>query len=245
MMEIGIHGAAGRVGLRLVDLIIQSSDCKLKLALDRSDHPSLGQDIGQLAGLAKKLNLPLTAELTKKTVDVIIDFSLPTGTMPLLEKCRELKVPLVIGTTGFDEPQISQIKKAGQTIPCLLSPNMSIGANVMFQTAAQLAKKLGPEYDIEVTETHHRFKKDMPSGTAKKLVAAVKAVLPKKNIPTHSLRVGDVVGEHQIVFGTLGERIELKHLVQNRDIFALGAMQVAHWLSRAKPGFYTMEDFLK
>ena len=245
MIKIGINGAGGRMGLRIASLITQSKDCQVKLALERPGHPALGQDIGFLAGLSEKLNVLLTSDFPGKTVDVILDFSHPDATMPLLEKCQKYKIALLIGTTGFNETQIAQIRESGKTIPCLLSPNLSIGANVMFKTAAELARRLGPEYDIEIVETHHRFKKDAPRGTAKKLAAAVNSVFPGKNIPTHAIRVGDVVGEHKIIFGTIGERIELGHFAQTRDTFAYGAIKTGLWLAHAKPGFYTMDDILQ
>ena len=174
----------------------------------------------------------------------MIDFSQPAGTMKILKECLKYKTALLIGTTGLSTAQKNKIRLAGKKIACLISPNMSIGANLLFKVAPQIAAVLGQEYDIEIVETHHRFKKDAPSGTAIRLADAITAQTGKK-IPTHSLRIGDVVGDHTAIYSTLGERIELTHRVHTRDIFSRGALKVARFLAQARPGFYTMADALR
>ena len=154
------------------------------------------------------------------------------------------KSALLIGTTGLSKQQINRIRSAGKKISCLISPNMSLGANMMFKVAPEIAAILGANYDIEIVETHHRFKKDAPSGTAIRLAGSITNKSGKK-IPIHSLRVGDVVGDHSVIFSTLGERIELIHRVHTRDIFSRGALYAACILTKSKPGLYTMLDMIK
>ncbi|MFA5793918.1 MAG: 4-hydroxy-tetrahydrodipicolinate reductase [Candidatus Brocadiia bacterium] len=243
MITLAVNGAAGRMGLSIIRLATDSKIFKLVLAVDRPGHPQSGKDVGLMVGLGKPLGVTLSAAIDKKA-DVAIDFSLPAGAMGCLDACRKHKIPLVIGTTGFDKTQLNKIKAASKVIPCLLSPNMSLGANLLFRLGAEAARTLGPDYDAEIIETHHRFKKDAPSGTAKRLAECV-AKASNKNIPIHSLRIGDVVGDHTVVFSNLGERIELTHRVNNRDIFARGAIYAAKFLANAKPGLYSMSDILK
>ena len=284
MITIGINGASGKMGLSLVRLIAESKDLQLVAAIDRSDNPSIGKDIGLMAGLGKALGIRLSGAMDRKAdpirdrslkgdrlsgkccsknvlscnnsfisggkqnvsngASVMIDFSQPAGTMKILKECLKYKTALLIGTTGLSTAQKNKIRLAGKKIACLISPNMSIGANLLFKVAPQIAATLGPEYDIEIVETHHRFKKDAPSGTAIRLGDAITAVT-KKKIPTHSLRIGDVVGDHTAIYSTLGERIELTHRVHTRDIFSRGALKVARFLAQARPGFYTMADAIK
>lgn len=243
MIIIGINGASGKMGLSLVRIISESKDMRLVAAIDRADNPSIGKDVGIMAGLGKPLGVRLSGGMTQRA-DVIIDFSQPAGTIKILKECLKYKTALLIGTTGLSPAQNNQIRRAGKKIACLISPNMSIGANLLFKVAPQIAAILGREYDIEIVEAHHRFKKDAPSGTAIRLADAITATTHKK-IPTHSLRIGDVVGDHTAVFSALGERIELTHRVHTRDIFSRGALKVARFLAKARPGFYTMADAIK
>jgi 4-hydroxy-tetrahydrodipicolinate reductase len=241
------------MGATIIRLVAEAKDLKLTAAIDRPDHPQTGKDAGILAGLGRPLGVKLGAGIDKKPArtggrpggpDVMIDFSLPVGTMACLDLCKKHRIPLVIGTTGFDKAQLSRIKAASKIIPCLLSPNMSLGANLLFRLSAAAAQALGPDYDVEIIETHHRFKKDAPSGTAKRLAESIAGVTGK-NPPIHSLRIGDVVGDHTAVFSNLGERIEMTHRVNNRDIFARGAIYAAKLLAKSKPGLYSMNDIIK
>jgi 4-hydroxy-tetrahydrodipicolinate reductase len=253
MINIGINGACGRMGRLLIQLANQRKDMKLALALEAGGHPDLGKDAGIVAGLGKPLGVKVTSlkECQSrpggiKNVDVIIDFSLPRGVPDCLAICKKNKIALVEGTTGLDARIIAVFKQAGKTIPCLVSPNFSTGANWMMELAEQTARQLGGRYDIEITETHHKTKKDKPSGTAIRLAQAIKDGLKDsaREIPIHALRMGEVVGEHKVYFGGPGEVLEIVHRVQSRNAFADGALTSAKFLAQAKPGFYNLKDVL-
>jgi 4-hydroxy-tetrahydrodipicolinate reductase len=243
MITVCVNGAGGRMGRALVRLISESDNLKLLHSVDSSNNPCLCEDVGIIAGISRPLGIKLSDKLDDK-VDVVIDFSTAEGTMSILESCLKHKSALLVGTTGLSQEQMEEIRKAGKEIACLISPNMSIGANLLFNIAPEIARILGESYDIEIIETHHREKKDAPSGTAQRLAEGIGSKTGRK-IPVHSLRIGDVVGDHSVIFSTLGERIELTHRVHHRDIFARGALQVAMFLGKAKAGFYTMQDVLR
>ncbi|MFH1231266.1 MAG: 4-hydroxy-tetrahydrodipicolinate reductase [Planctomycetota bacterium] len=244
MITIGINGAAGRMGLSLIRLIPEFKDLKLVAAIERPDYRRIGEDVGVIAGInVGGIGVRVSSKLDKKA-DVVIDFSTPSATMNILKSCLKYKSALLIGTTGLSKQQINHIRSAGKKIPCLISPNMSLGANVMFKVAPEIAAILGSNYDMEIVETHHRFKKDAPSGTAIRLADSITNKSGKK-IPIHSLRIGDVVGDHSVIFSTLGERIELIHRVHTRDIFSRGALYTARFIAKSKPGLYTMIDIIK
>lgn len=242
MITVCINGAAGRMGLSLVRTINGANNIRLLAALEHASHPDLGKDVGILAGLPQKIGVALT-DKTDQRVHVLIDFSSPSGAMNALKYCLKNKSAFISGTTGLNKTQISNIKKAGRKIPCLLSPNMSPGAVMIFKLAPEIASALGPEYDVEIVEAHHRFKKDAPSGTALRLADNITAETGRK-IPVHALRIGDVLGDHSVIFSTLGERIELTHRIHNRDIFSRGALKAVNFLVKAKPGIYTMFDVM-
>lgn len=242
MIRIGINGACGRMGLRLVVLTSQQSDMRLSLAIEKPKHPLLGKDIGLVAGLSQPLGVTITDQVTSKNTDIILDFSTPEGTLSCVSVCEKFRIPLLIGTTGLSKKEMGKIKKASERIPCLVSPNFSRGANLLFEITPLITRRLeDKELRAEIIEIHHRFKKDAPSGTANRLAQELKVVFPNKEVPIHSLRMGDVVGEHRVVWGLPGERIELVHRVDNRDAFVYGALEAARWLVRAKPGFYTLK----
>jgi len=261
MIKVAINGACGRMGSRLVSLVSEAADLELAAALERQDRPEIGQDIGELAGVGK-LGLPLEADLTRD-VDVMVDFSTPDATMQRLARSLEKKISMVIGTTGLSTEQLAQINEAAETIPILISPNMSVGVNVLFAVAAEVAKTLGEDFDIEIVELHHRFKKDAPSGTALKVAQNIAAALgknldecavygrkgivgerPKGEIAVHAIRGGDIVGEHHIIFSTLGERVELVHRAHTRDAFARGALRAARFIVGKPAGKYEFCDML-
>lgn len=260
MISIAINGAAGRMGRRLVALAAEDSDLRVVGALDRTE---VGQDAGLLAGI-KKLDVPVTPSLSGK-VDAVIDFTVPAGTRAAIETCVKTGSALVIGTTGLTEADQKLIDDAAGQIAVLQAPNMSLGVNLLFALAAQVARRLGDDYDIEITEAHHRFKKDAPSGTALGIAQAICEATGKSitkdvvhgrhgddvtrqrgQIGMHALRMGDVVGEHTASFATLGERLELTHVATTRDVFARGALRAAKWLAAPdrKPGRYRMADVL-
>lgn len=256
-----INGAAGRMGRRLVALASEDAELKVVAALERSAHPDLGKDAGFLAGTGP-LGVPLTDTLSA-SADVLIDFSSPDSTRQRLAECLARHVGMVIGTTGLTEQVQEDIRHASSTIPILYSPNMSVGVNLLFQLVGQVARVLGKAYDIEIVEAHHRFKKDAPSGTARRLAELVAESLslnldqaacygrqgitgerPAQQIGIHAIRGGDIVGEHTVSFIALGERVELRHVAQSRDTFVRGALRAAKFLAGKPPGLYTMEHAL-
>lgn len=258
---LGINGAAGRMGQRLVHLTCEDKDLTLSAALDSANHPRLGQDIGEIAGLGK-LDVPLRAEMPHNPrIDVLIDFSMPEGTMTVLPVCIERRIPLVVATTGHTAEQRRDIEAAAHQTALLMAPNMSLSVNVLFQLVRQAAALLKDKgFDVEIIERHHRFKKDAPSGTALHFARIVQEVMgqtelrhgreglvgerPPQEIGMHALRTGDNVGEHTIIFSTLGETLELVHKGHTRDSYARGALLAAKFLAGKPPGRYTMNDVL-
>lgn len=260
MTTIAITGAAGRMGGRLVALAKQDHDLQVVGAIERPDHPQQAQDAGEVAGVGK-IGVPVAFEL-KPTPQVMIDFTVPASTRHWLKTCRDRGIAMVIGTTGLQEQDHAAIDRAAADIAILQAPNMSLGVNLLFKIAAEVAKTLGDDYDIEIVEGHHRFKKDAPSGTALGLADAIlkgtgktrdalvhdrhgdEALRKRGEIGMHALRIGDEVGRHTAYFAALGERLELTHVATSRDTFALGALRAAKWLAGQKPGRYTMADML-
>jgi 4-hydroxy-tetrahydrodipicolinate reductase len=260
VLAVGIHGATGRMGTRLIQLIQADPALRLAAALDRTDHPQLGADAGILSG-AGALGVPLSSRLDRPA-DVMIDFSLPAGTLGLVGVCVERAMPLVVGTTGFEPDQRRILEQAAARIALLISPNLSRAVNLLMRLAGEAARALGDAADIEIVERHHHFKKDAPSGTALRLAEVVGRAIgsgperfvhgrqgtvgerPRGEIGIHALRTGDNPGEHTVVFGLMGECLELSHRALNRDGFALGALDAARFLAGKPPRLYTMDDLL-
>jgi 4-hydroxy-tetrahydrodipicolinate reductase len=257
---IGIHGAMGRMGARLIQLIAEDPELKLVAALEREGHPRLGDDAGILAGVAL-IGIALSRAVpTDAALDVMVDFSSPQAALAIGEWCRQRGVPLVVGTTGFSPEQRASLESASGRIPILISPNMSRAVNLLMKLVGEAARVLGRTADIEIVERHHRTKKDAPSGTALRLaefagrgVAAGQListdpekpnVRPEGEIGIHALRIADSPGEHTIVFGLMGETLELSHRALNRDGFARGALDAAKFLAGKPAGLYSMEDVL-
>ena len=236
------------MGSKILTLAFSDTAFKVVGALEQEGHPDLGKDIGDLLGLGRK-GVPLSAETGKvlQGAEVHIEFSTPQASLEHLREALRLKKAIVIGTTGFSPKELQEVIEAGRTIPILWTPNMSVGVNLLFEVVFDAAQKLGPAYEVEIVETHHHHKKDSPSGTAKflaeKLAAAKKLQL--EQIGIHSLPMGDVVGDHTVVFATEGERLEFTHRASSRDTFALGALRAARFLTGKAPRFYTMQDVLK
>jgi 4-hydroxy-tetrahydrodipicolinate reductase len=255
---VGMHGAAGRMGTRIIQLIQDDPTLRLGAAMDRPDHPRLGEDVGAVLGLGT-LGVPLAATLDRP-VDVVVDFSTPAATLVLARACAGRGVPLAVGTTGFEPEQRKALEGAAATIPLLISSNFSKAVNLLFRLAGEAARALGGAADIEIVERHHHFKKDAPSGTALRLAEVVGKAIdsarfvhgrhgqvgerPRGEIGLHALRTGDNPGEHTVVFGLLGECLELSHRALNRDGFARGALDAAKFLAGKPPGLYAMEDLL-
>ena len=223
-MKIAINGACGRMGLAVEKAAAEAKvDVVAKIDVVKAD------------GVARTLS---------KKVDALVDFSTPEAALERLAECVKTKTPAVICTTGFTEAQRAEIAAAAKKIPVVYSSNMSVGVNLLFKRVPEIAKTLGESYDIDIIETHHRFKKDAPSGTAKTLAERIESATGRKpNV--HAVRSGDVVGEHRIVFGTLGDSIEIIHRASTRDIFAKGSITAAKWASNARPGLYTMLDVIE
>ena len=258
-LNIGIHGAAGRMGQRLIVIGSQDAEVKITAALDRVGHPRLGEDVGVIAGIGA-IGVPLTDELTSE-VDAIIDFSLPEGAMQVAEMCVAKKIPLVVATTGLNAEQIEKLREAGKTIPVVFAPNMSLAVNLALKLAQTGARALAAhDADVEILERHHRYKVDSPSGTALKfgeLIAGemgitefrdgrhgVVGARPHNEIAYHAIRTGDNPGEHTVVFGMLGETIEVTVRCSSRDGYANGAYAAAKFLRGKEAGLYDMFDVL-
>ena len=260
MTSIAITGAAGRMGQRLVALAKAVGDFEIQGALERADSPLLAKDAGEIAGIGP-IGVPITFDL-RPTPQVLIDFTVPAAMRHWLKTCRDRGIAMLIGTTGLLQADHDAITLAAADIPVLQAPNMSLGVNVLFKIAAEVAKLLGDDYDKEIVELHHRFKKDAPSGTAMGLAEAIlkatgktkdslvfdrhggDVVRQRGDIGMHACRVGDEVGKHTVYFGALGERLELTHVATNRDTFVHGALRAATWLARQKPGRYAIADML-
>lgn len=260
MMKIAITGAAGRMGRRIAALAIEAEVFDIVGAVEFPGHEAIGQDIGDLAGVGS-FGLKVSEQLAD-VPDVMIDFSLPEGSLEWVEYCRAHKIKMVIGTTGHTESQEAAIADAAGTIAIVKAGNYSMGINLLCKLVALAAKTLGDQFDIEVSETHHRFKKDAPSGTAIMLAKAACAALGKEygevavlgrggiqprkpgEIGMHALRVGDTVGEHTVYFGNLGETLTLSHSVHTRDTLVRGALRATQWVMDKPVGLYDMQDVL-
>jgi 4-hydroxy-tetrahydrodipicolinate reductase len=264
MTNVIVAGAGGRMGGRLVALIMESSGLKLGGAVERKGHPAVGKDAGELAGCGRA-GIAVSDDLTAlvKGADVLIDFTAPDATLAHLRIMAAGKKAMVIGTTGLSADQQADLRKTAKTIPCVFSPNMSVGINVLLKALAGMAVTFGEDYDIEVQEAHHRLKKDAPSGTALKIaqvlaeatgrdlekVAAYgrKGMIGERKrgeIGIQVIRAGDIVGDHTVMFGGMGERIEITHRAQSRDTFARGALRAARFIVDRAPGLYSMQDVL-
>ena len=260
-LKLGVNGAAGRMGQRVVALATQDKSLRVTAAYESAASPRLGQDAGELAGVGK-LNVPVESTI-EHAVDVIIDFSTPDGAMHILALCEARRIPLVIATTGLTEHQKGLVASAAQTTPILMAPSMSLAVNIamkLVRDAGRALKDHSSGVDVEVIERHHRYKEDAPSGTALKFGEIVASEMgqtdhihgregrtgqrPRQEIGYHALRVGDNVGEHTIVFGMLGETLEVAVRGQSRDSYALGALTAAKFLVTQSAGLYSMNDAL-
>ena len=236
MIKLGISGACGKMGRRIFELASQDKAFELSLALEMKGTPLIGREMGKLKVSSSPDGLFL--------VDVFIDFTVPEATEGNLDYVAKYRKALVLGTTGLSEAQIRKVEEIANVVPVVFSPNMAVGVNVLFSVLPEIVKKLGPDYSIEIVEAHHKTKKDAPSGTAKKL-AQIFADATKRGIPTHAIRLGDIVGDHTVIFCGNSERIEIKHQAHTRDLFALGALKAAKWVYGKPAGLYSMQDVLK
>lgn len=235
MIKLGIAGAAGRMGRRIFELASSDKDFEVTLALEKKGTPVIGKDLGRLKISSSPDGLFL--------VDVFVDFTTPEAVADNLTYVARYKKALVLGTTGLTEEQLGKVEEISKIVPVVFSPNMSIGVNVLFSMLPEIAKRLGPDYSIEIIEAHHKAKKDAPSGTAKKM-AEILAHSTGKQMPVHAIRLGDIVGDHTVIFCGNSERIEIKHQAHSRDLFALGALKAAKWVINKPAGLYSMQDVL-
>lgn len=260
ILSVGINGASGRMGTRLIQLVVEDHELKLAAALERSGHPHLGEDAGPLSGIAS-VGVVLSDSLPDDLkIDVLIDFSLPPASLQIAARCADRGIPLVVGTTGFDPAQLRSLESAATRIPLLVSPNMSRAVNLLMRLVGEAARSVGTMTDIAIIERHHRTKVDAPSGTALRLAEVARSARDsdrpstsgparssagaQSEIDIHALRIGDSPGEHTVIFGFLGETLELSHRAFNRDGFARGAIEAAKLLAGKPIGLYAMNDVL-
>lgn len=251
------------MGKTILNCIEDTEGVEISGGTEFPGHSAIGGDIGEVAGLGKK-GIAVVGKLEEAIdrCDAIIDFSSPEASMQTLQLTMARGKSLVVGTTGFTAEQKAEFQRAGKTIRCVLAPNMSIGVNVLFKLVADAAKALGDAYDVEIVEAHHRFKKDAPSGTAVRISEIAAEALGRdinkvgvygrkgmaertdKEIGIHTVRAGDIVGEHRVLFGGMGENLEIFHRAQSRETFARGSVRAAKWLVDQPPGLYDMQDVL-
>ncbi len=264
MLNIAVTGAAGRMGRALIQACHEAEGCRLSAALEHSGNTLLGSDAGELAGLGK-LGVPLVDSLdaVNDQFDTLIDFTRPEVTLANLAHCVANNKNIVIGTTGFSDEQKQQIRDAAGGIGVVFAPNMSVGVNLCFKLLELAARVMGDEVDIEIIEAHHRHKVDAPSGTAVRMGEVVADTLGRDlkqcavygregitgerergTIGFETIRAGDIVGEHTVMFADIGERVEITHKASSRMTFANGAVRAANWLQNQGAGLYDMQDVL-
>ena len=262
-LKIAIAGASGRMGRMLIEAVLADPAAQLSGALDVTEAPGLGQDAGTFLG--RTCGVAITSDLDHglRGANCLIDFTRPEGTLKHLTVCRQLGVAMVIGTTGFDDAQKAEIVRAAQDIPVVMAPNMSVGVNVTLKLLQMAAQALSNGYDIEVIEAHHRHKVDAPSGTALKMGEVIAEALGRNlkdcavyeryghtgerdpsTIGFSTIRGGDIVGDHTVLFAGTGERIEITHKSASRATYAQGSLRAAHFLAGHRSGMFDMFDVL-
>lgn len=262
MLKIAVAGACGRMGRTLIDAVSNSENLTLSAAVHKEGSSLLGTDAGEMAAIGR-IGIPVVATLDDADFDVLIDFTLIEPSLANVEYCRANNKAIVIGTTGFNQEQKAIIFRACDDIPIILAANMSVGMNLCFHLLKQMSQVLAEDSDIEIIETHHRHKVDSPSGTAMRLGEVIADSLgrdlnecavygregvgeprDRNTIGFATVRAGDVVGDHTVLFASEGERVELTHKASSRMTFAKGAVRAAQWLGDKPKGFYDMEDVL-
>ena len=264
MIKVAVCGAAGRMGQRIINSIVEADGVQFCGALERPGHPAIGQDSSLLAGCGKA-DVLITDNLNAVVAacDVLIDFTSPKVSLKNLEACALHKKSIVIGSTGFTPEERALAVELAKDIPAVLAPNMSVGVNVCFKALKDIAKTLGDDFDVEIVELHHNKKKDSPSGTAVRMGEVVAEALGRdynkvanyhregicgerthEEIGMQTVRGGDIVGEHTVYFIGMGERIEISHRAMSRDMFSRGSVRAAKWVVGKKPGLYDMQDVL-
>jgi 4-hydroxy-tetrahydrodipicolinate reductase len=262
--RIAIHGAAGRMGRAVIQAALAMDGIKLVAAIDRKDNPELGEDVASVVGQAPiGVSVGYVIDPADEPFEVLVDFTQPEATLAALELCQEHRKAMVIGTTGFTPAQRARIEAAARGIPICTAANFSIGVNVVLSLLGDAARLLGDGYDVEIVEAHHKHKADAPSGTALAMGEEVARALGRnlKDVAVHgregqtgarsrqaigfaTVRGGDVIGDHTVMFLGDGERVEISHKATSRLNFAQGALRAAAWIAGRKPGLYTMQDVL-
>jgi 4-hydroxy-tetrahydrodipicolinate reductase len=262
--NVAIAGAAGRMGHRLIEACIQETNAILTVALEHPESRLVGSDAGELAGMGwLDVSVVANLEAVINNFDVLIDFTTPQAALSQIAACRAARKRMVIGTTGFSAQQRETIEQAAQDIAIVFAPNMSVGVNLTFKLLEMAAKVLGDNIDIEIIEAHHRHKTDAPSGTALRMGEIIAKTLGRdlsecavygrqgkteerdhRTIGFETIRAGDIVGEHTVMFADLGERIEITHKASSRMTFAKGAVRAALWLMQKEKGLFDMQDVL-
>ncbi len=262
-IKVAIAGSGGRMGKTLLESVLQSDDLMLHAALEHSASAQLGKDAGELIGGTCGVKITADVAAALEGADVLIDFTRPEGTLLHLDICQKLGVNMVIGTTGFTAQQKAQLGAAAQHIGIVFAPNMSVGVNLIFKLLEMASKVLSHGYDIEIIEAHHRHKVDAPSGTALGMGEVIARTLGRdlslcavygrqgvtgerdpSTIGFATVRGGDIVGDHTVLFAGTGERIEITHKASSRATFALGALRAARFLKENPAGMYDMQDVL-
>jgi len=264
MINVGITGASGRMGRALIETVTAIEGMTVAAAVERPGSPAIAVDAGELAGVGQ-LNIPIVDDLRAVVadIDVLIDFTRPAVTLANLETCQHAGKRLVIGTTGFTDDEKQRITQAADDIGIVFAPNMSVGVNLCFKLLDLAARIMGNEVDIEIIEAHHRHKVDAPSGTALRMGEVVADALgrdlkdcavygregqtgerDRKTIGFETIRAGDIVGEHTVMFADVGERVEITHKASSRMTFAKGAARAAAWLMNREHGLFDMQDVL-
>ncbi|MEO8767919.1 MAG: 4-hydroxy-tetrahydrodipicolinate reductase [Nitrosospira sp.] len=262
-LNIAIAGSSGRMGRALLEAVARAPDMRLSAALDRAGSPYLMKDAGELIGTPCGINIADDIGAALSGSDVLIDFTRPEGTLAYLAVCRAKNIKMIIGTTGFSAEQKEELKVASKNISIVFAPNMSVGVNVTFKLLEIAAKVLNEGYDIEIIEAHHRHKVDAPSGTALRMGEVVAKVLGRNlsevavygreghtgerapaTIGFATVRGGDIVGDHTVMFAGIGERIEISHKASSRATFAEGALRAARFLMDKQSGLFDMQDVL-
>jgi 4-hydroxy-tetrahydrodipicolinate reductase len=264
MVRIAVAGAAGRMGSRITALSREYDGLQLAGAFERKGHKDTGKDIGIITGIGDTgVKLADSPEAVINNVDLLISFTTVEASLEHLRIASSKGKAMVIGTTGFTRDKLKEVAELTKRVPCVMASNMSMGVNILLKVLQDIAKALGDGYDVEIIEAHHRMKKDAPSGTALKMAQVIADALNRnlddvavyarkgiigerkpKEIGIQTIRAGDIVGEHTVIFGGLGERIEVVHKVSSRDTFARGALRAALWVYGKPAGLYDMQDVL-
>lgn len=248
-VRLTISGACGRMGQAIARCALQDSVFALGAVLEAEGHEAIGREYATILGQPKGAGVTVTsdAKAALGQGDVLIEFTSPEATIAHAQLAQQLRKPMVIGTTGLSDAQMAALQTVSKSIPLVVSPNMSVGVNVLFEIARLAAQRLGLTYDVEVVESHHRQKKDAPSGTAKRLAETLAEARqqPLSAIPVHAVRAGDIVGDHTVILAGPSERLELTHRAHDRNVFAQGALRAAQFAVGNAPGLYDMSHVLK